>query len=250
VRKYTKQILDGLVYLHDNDVIHLDIKGANILVDDRGTIKLADFGASEKVNKNVKKESGGSSHIAGSPYFMAPEVILQKGYDNRADIWSVGATVYQMATGSPPWKDMGFESLLALMHHIRTHPDPPKIPNFLSPLLKSFLYTCFQRDPKKRVSSRDLLKHPFLTLSHSITINPPPERLFSVAEDAELLWFDEGQEPDTEDRKAAISHHGSFYSAFNSVGEVIATAAKELPTVKGTRFFPRPSDLSIAFYGN
>jgi serine/threonine protein kinase len=102
IRKYTEQILIGLAYLHANDVVHMDIKGANILVDDRGTIKLADFGASEKVNKNVSKEDGEENEskapgIAGSPYFMAPEVIMQKGHGKPADIWSVGCTVYQVS---------------------------------------------------------------------------------------------------------------------------------------------------------
>jgi serine/threonine protein kinase len=104
IKKYTEQILTGLVYLHSNNVVHMDIKGANILVDDRGTIKLADFGASQRINESAKSTDGNKKEnvpqgMVGSPYFMAPEVIMQKGHTQAADIWSVGCTVYQMATG-------------------------------------------------------------------------------------------------------------------------------------------------------
>lgn len=113
VAKYTRQLLVGLAFLHSHDVVHRDIKGANILVDDRGTIKLADFGASKKVPPIAKggteetTEAMGAvrpltsinKSLRGTPYFMAPEVIQQVSYNFKADIWSVGGTVLQMATG-------------------------------------------------------------------------------------------------------------------------------------------------------
>ncbi|KAG1359054.1 hypothetical protein COCNU_08G005000 [Cocos nucifera] len=105
IRTYTKQLLQGLEYLHQNGIIHRDIKGANILVDNKGCIKLADFGASKQVAKLATMNAAKS--MKGTPYWMAPEVILQTGHSFSADIWSVGCTVIEMATGccSVPYWD-------------------------------------------------------------------------------------------------------------------------------------------------
>ncbi|KAI5429142.1 hypothetical protein KIW84_033944 [Lathyrus oleraceus] len=100
-RTYTKQLLEGLEYLHNNGIIHRDIKGANILVDNKGCIKLADLGASRKVVELAT--INGAKSMKGTPHWMSPEVILQTGYTTSADIWSVACTVIEMATGKPPW---------------------------------------------------------------------------------------------------------------------------------------------------
>ncbi|KAK6130340.1 hypothetical protein DH2020_035932 [Rehmannia glutinosa] len=101
IRMYTKQLLLGLEYLHKNKIMHRDIKGANILVDNKGCIKLADFGASKKVE--ALATITGAKSMKGTPYWMAPEVIVQSGHSYSADIWSVGCTVIEMATGKAPW---------------------------------------------------------------------------------------------------------------------------------------------------
>ena len=108
IRIYTKQILEGLEYLHSHNVIHRDIKGGNVLVDSNGICKLADFGSAKKIYNSSINEQYKS--IIGTPYWMAPEVIKQTGhgrygnYKNRkADIWSLGCTIIEMATGKPPW---------------------------------------------------------------------------------------------------------------------------------------------------
>ena len=117
-RSYLQQILVGLDYLHSNGILHRDIKGGNILVNDEGIVKLADFGASRKMpspeedNESVEKGGRhGQSHdldslesltMRGTPYFMAPEVIEGK-YGTKADIWSVGGVAVQMFTGKAPW---------------------------------------------------------------------------------------------------------------------------------------------------
>ena len=96
-------------------MIHRDIKGANILVDDRGCIKLADFGAS-KILVGGSTLMDENQSLRGTPYFMAPEVIMQTGHGRKADVWSVGCTVLQMVTGRPPWKrKQKFESQAQLM---------------------------------------------------------------------------------------------------------------------------------------
>ena len=159
VKLYTKQILVGLEYLHKNSIMHRDIKGANILVDNTGLVKLADFGASKKIEELVTVGSGANS-VKGTPYWMAPEVITQSGHGRQADIWSVACTVIEMATGKPPWSHCG--SQVSAMFHIAKSKGPPLIPSELSEDCRDFLYLCFNRNWRERPSATTLLNHPFL----------------------------------------------------------------------------------------
>ncbi|CDO99017.1 unnamed protein product [Coffea canephora] len=159
IRMYTKQLLLGLEYLHKNNIMHRDIKGANILVDNKGCIKLADFGASKKVVELATMT--GAKSMKGTPYWMAPEVILQTGHTFSADIWSVGCTVIEMATGKPPWSQQYQE--VAALFHIGTTKSHPPIPEQLSAEAKDFLLKCLHKEPNLRPSASDLLKHPFVT---------------------------------------------------------------------------------------
>ncbi|KAK1291431.1 Mitogen-activated protein kinase kinase kinase NPK1 [Acorus calamus] len=162
IKMYTKQLLYGLEYLHRNGIIHRDIKGANILVDNKGCIKLADFGASKQVVE-LATVSGAKS-MKGTPYWMAPEVILQTGHSFSADIWSVGCTVIEMATGKPPWSQQYQE--VAALFHIGTTKSHPPIPEHLSEEAKDFLLKCLQKEPNSRPAASDLLQHPFVTGEH------------------------------------------------------------------------------------
>ncbi|XP_021750350.1 mitogen-activated protein kinase kinase kinase NPK1-like isoform X1 [Chenopodium quinoa] len=158
IRMYTKQLLLGLEYLHKNGIMHRDIKGANILVDNKGCIKLADFGASKKVVELATMT--GAKSMKGTPHWMAPEVILQTGHNFSADIWSVGCTIIEMATGKPPWCQ--YQEVQALFHIGTTKSHPP-IPEHLSADAKDFLIKCLQKEPYLRASASELLQHPFVT---------------------------------------------------------------------------------------
>lgn len=159
IRKYTKQLLLGLAYLHKNGIMHRDIKGANILVDNKGCIKLADFGASKKVVELAT--INGAKSMKGTPYWMAPEVILQTGHSFSADIWSVGCTVIEMATGKPPWSQQ-YQEVAALFHIGMTKSHPP-IPEHLSAEAKDFLLKCLHEEPDFRPAALELLQHSFVT---------------------------------------------------------------------------------------
>ncbi|KAL6862415.1 hypothetical protein ACP4OV_016756 [Aristida adscensionis] len=159
IRKYTKQLLHGLEYLHRNGIIHRDIKGANILVDNKGCIKLADFGASKQVEKLATATA--AKTMKGTPYWMAPEVIVGSGHNCTADIWSVGCTVIEMATGKAPWSNEYQE--VSIMYHVGTTKSHPPIPEHLSPEAKDFLLKCLQKEPEMRYVASDLLQHPFIT---------------------------------------------------------------------------------------
>ncbi|OMO62517.1 hypothetical protein CCACVL1_22781, partial [Corchorus capsularis] len=167
IRTYTKQLLLGLEYLHNNGIMHRDIKGANILVDNKGSIKLADFGASKQVVE-LATVSGAKS-MKGTPYWMAPEVILQTGHSFSADIWSVGCTVIEMATGKPPWSQQYQE--VAALFYVGTTKSHPPIPEHLSNEAKDFLLKCLQKEPELRPAASELLKHAFVT-GESLDSNP------------------------------------------------------------------------------
>ncbi|KAL9393150.1 hypothetical protein Peur_012435 [Populus x canadensis] len=175
IRTYTKQLLLGLEYLHNNGIMHRDIKGANILVDNKGCIKLADFGASKQVVE-LATVSGAKS-MKGTPYWMAPEVILQTGHSFSADIWSVGCTVIEMATGKPPWSQQYQE--VAALFYIGSTKSHPEIPNHLIPEAKDFLLKCLHKEPNMRPEASKLLQHPFVTgeigISDHVTHSPVME---------------------------------------------------------------------------
>ncbi|EFA77095.1 protein serine/threonine kinase [Heterostelium album PN500] len=156
IKVYTKQILMGLHYLHKNNIIHRDIKGANILIDTKGTVKLSDFGCSKIFSGLVSQFK--SMH--GTPYWMAPEVIKQTGHGRSSDIWSLGCVIIEMATAQPPWSNI--TELAAVMYHIASTNQMPLMPSNLSPEAIDFISLCFKRDPKERPDASTLLKHPFL----------------------------------------------------------------------------------------
>ncbi|KAJ1411802.1 Protein kinase domain [Sesbania bispinosa] len=169
IRNYTRQILSGLAYLHAKNTVHRDIKGANILVDPNGRIKLADFGMA----KHISGESCPFS-FKGSPYWMAPEVIKNSNGCNLAvDIWSLGCTVLEMATTKPPWSQ--YEGVAALFK-IGNSKELPTIPAHLSEEGKDFVRLCLQRNPLNRPSAGQLLEHPFVKNAmlerHILTASP------------------------------------------------------------------------------
>ena len=165
VRKYSRQILLGLAYLHSRDppVAHRDIKSANVLVETTGNVKLADFGCSKVFSDLVE---GGFNSVLGTPHWMAPEVIRQEGAGLAADIWSFGCTVVEMTTGSSPWSHI--RDPTAVMFHVASSAELPQIPDSLSETGREFLRLCFQRDPSRRPSAAELLLHPFVSSDHVV----------------------------------------------------------------------------------
>ena len=153
-----------MIYLHENKVVHKDIKGANILVDGDGTVKLADFGCSSQFEKTLSNfNTFLANSLQGSIPWMAPEVVKETGYGRRSDIWSFGCTILEMATGKLPWSHYQFDDPVAILMKIALSEEIPLIPDTLSEDLKSFLSLCLQRDPTKRPHAQDLIIHPFLT---------------------------------------------------------------------------------------
>ncbi|KAI3879993.1 hypothetical protein MKX03_020401 [Papaver bracteatum] len=154
VSSYTRQILHGLRYLHDHDVIHRDIKCANILVDASGSLKLADFGLAKTTKLNDVKS------CEGTAFWMAPEVVNRRnvGYGLSADIWSLGCTVLEMLTRQLPYAPLEW---MQATYKIGKG-EPPSVPNNLSEDARDFIQTCLQVKPEDRPTTVMLLDHPFV----------------------------------------------------------------------------------------
>jgi serine/threonine protein kinase len=163
IKRYGKQILEGLNYLHENNVIHKDLKGANILVDSDGTAKLADFGCSTQLEMTLKTvgDKQGDNPLKGSIPWMAPEVIKATNHGRRSDIWSFGCTILEMATGKIPWHQYNFDNPAALVVKIALSDEIPLVPDTLSEDLQKLIGLCFNKDPNKRPYTSELLFHPF-----------------------------------------------------------------------------------------
>ncbi|KAI1355627.1 mitogen-activated protein kinase [Xylaria sp. FL0043] len=164
VRSFVRQILEGLSYLHNRDIIHRDIKGANILVDNKGTIKISDFGISKKLEaSNILSGANNNKNrpsLQGSVFWMAPEVVKQTSYTRKADIWSLGCLVVEMMTGQHPFPDC---SQLQAIFKIGGGKAAPTIPDNASAEAVEFLSRTFEIDHNLRPSADDLRLSPFLT---------------------------------------------------------------------------------------
>ncbi|TDL14605.1 kinase-like protein, partial [Rickenella mellea] len=156
VASYVVKILEGLHYLHQSDVVHCDLRAANILTTKNGNVKLSDFGQSFNI-REMEREN--KNDVAGVPNWMAPEIIELKGASTASDIWSLACTVIELLTGKPPYSDVG--NCQAVMYRI-VEDDMPPIPEDCSETLKDFLHLCFQKDPSKRPNAEMLCEHEWL----------------------------------------------------------------------------------------
>jgi serine/threonine protein kinase len=163
IQLLTRQMLEGLQYLHQNGIVHRDVKGENILIDGNGVAKLGDFGCSKALAEAANHSQQGCATLVGSPYWMAPEVIRSEAYGTKADVWSLGCTVVEMLNGGrPPWNET-FDNVYSAMFFIGNSTGlPSSIPTGVAAPCLAFLQRCFDRDPASRASVVELLEHPWL----------------------------------------------------------------------------------------
>ncbi|XP_014011109.1 mitogen-activated protein kinase kinase kinase kinase 2 isoform X3 [Salmo salar] len=157
-----RETLQGLYHLHETSKMHRDIKGANILITERGDVKLADFGVAAEISASVAKRKS----FIGTPYWMAPEVAAVEkkgGYNHLCDIWAVGITAIELAELQPPMFDLHPMRALMLMSKSSFQPPRLKDKTKWSAGFQSFVKMSLIKNPRKRPSSETLLQHPFVT---------------------------------------------------------------------------------------
>ncbi|KAJ2551547.1 Protein kinase of the Mitotic Exit Network [Coemansia sp. RSA 1933] len=241
VLAYAVKIIEGLIYLHGRDVVHCDLKACNILTTKSGNTKLTDFGVS--LNLKLRKP-GDESVVAGTPYWMAPEIIQLDGACMGSDIWSLGCTLIELLTGKPPYSGM---MQMAALYRIVEDEHPP-IPEGISEELKDFLLQCFKKDPKARPTAAELMSHSWMAqyrrnrkemkmlrrtcsrkmstfMAHTKTDSTYPD--FNPAVLRQLSPHEEQQE-DAEDNGSAVDDdlpaRGSDLNGETGEGDVFAAA--------------------------
>ncbi|XP_031163030.1 STE20-like serine/threonine-protein kinase isoform X2 [Sander lucioperca] len=199
IRVVCRQTLEALSYLHENKVIHRDLKAGNILLSLDGEVKLADFGVSAKNTKTLQRRDS----FIGTPYWMAPEVVMcetskDRPYDFKADIWSLGVTLIELAQIEPPNHEMN--PMRVLLKIAKSEPPTLMHPSRWSPEFNDFLRKALDKNVDNRWGTLQLLQHPFVT---SVTDSRPLRELIAEAkaevteEIEDSKEEEEEEEPDT-----------------------------------------------------
>ncbi|XP_072413385.1 STE20-like serine/threonine-protein kinase isoform X2 [Chiloscyllium punctatum] len=206
IRVICKHTLEALSYLHDNKVIHRDLKAGNILLTMEGDVKLADFGVSAKNNRTLQRRDS----FIGTPYWMAPEVVMcetskDKPYDYKADIWSLGVTLIELAQMEPPHHELNPMRVLLKI----AKADPPTLtqPSRWSPEFSDFLKKALEKNVEVRWSSQQLLQHPFVV---NVNSNKPVRELIAEAKaevTEEIEESKEDEEEEDSENAAALPGH-------------------------------------------
>lgn len=169
IRFYTNKIVHAVAYLHENNIVHRDIKGDNIFLTKKG-LKLGDFGSAVKLREH-KTRAEERNLVRGTTLpFQPPEVVKNASIEQHlrfaADVWSVGCVVIEMVTGKLPWSELNIEQEYQMIYHIATVNHMPKVPDNICNDLRKFLERCFEIDPEKRAAAEQLLDETFVKVNH------------------------------------------------------------------------------------
>ncbi|XP_047221088.1 STE20-like kinase b [Girardinichthys multiradiatus] len=244
IRVVCRQTLEALVYLHENKIIHRDLKAGNILLTLNGDVKLADFGVSAKNTKTLQRRDS----FIGTPYWMAPEVVMcetskDRPYDYKADIWSLGVTLIELAQIEPPNHEMNPMRVLLKI----AKSDPPTLmqPSRWSPEFSDFLKRCLDKNLDSRWTAPQLLQHSFVS---TVTDSRPLRELIAEAKAEVTEEIEEHKEEEEEEETEAHLGHKrapSDVSVASSEDEKIPLSPLESVPEKLEPILPVPSPAKL-----
>ncbi|XP_078421846.1 STE20-like serine/threonine-protein kinase [Cetorhinus maximus] len=211
IRVICRQTLEALHYLHNNKIIHRDLKAGNILLTLDGDIKLADFGVSAQNAHTIQRRAS----FIGTPYWMAPEVVQcetskDAPYDHKADVWSLGITLIELAEMEPPHHELN--PMRVLLKITKAPPPTLSHPSQWSPDFKDFLRKALEKNVDARWCVKQLLQHPFVT---AVASNKPIRELIAEAKAEVMEEIEEGKEGEME----ALAYQPCSVSGLNTEEE-------------------------------
>ena len=156
-RYFMRQILLGVDYLHDNKIIHRDLKLGNVFLNDDMECKIGDFGLATRVDFEGERKKT----LCGTPNYIAPEVLGKKGHSYEVDVWSLGCIMYTLLVGKPP-----FETQTLKDTYTRIRKNEYHVPSRVGPLAKNLIQKLLQHDPDKRPSVAEILGDDFMTMGY------------------------------------------------------------------------------------
>lgn len=169
LRYYVRQITLACVYLHDNKIVHRDLKLGNLFLNDDMQVKVGDFGLASKLISGERKKT-----LCGTPNYIAPEILLEAGHGFEVDVWSLGCIVYTLIIGKPP-----FETDQLKNTYRRIKKNDYTIPSHINKQLANFIAGMLQSDPSKRPTMKQILNDPYLT--HNYIPSSLPTTCLSIA---------------------------------------------------------------------
>ena len=187
VASIIKDVISATYFLHNMNppIIHRDIKPENVLLNDGIVAKLTDFGWSNYIEEEKERKT-----VCGTPIYLAPEIIKEKGHDEKVDIWCIGVLLFELMTGSIPFQGKDIESLKNNILHLKI-----TWPKEMNKDAKDLISKILKLDPSERITLEEMLEHPFFTKyfpdAQKCLILPDPNiiyKTFIVSKDDPKTW--------------------------------------------------------------
>jgi len=156
-RYFMRHILLGVLYLHENKIIHRDLKLGNVFLNDNMECKIGDFGLATRVDYDGERKKT----LCGTPNYIAPEVLGKKGHSYEVDVWSLGCILYTLLVGKPPFETQSLKDTYSRIKKNEYH-----VPSRVGPLAKNLIQKLLQHEPNKRPSVAEILQDDFMTMGY------------------------------------------------------------------------------------